>query len=72
MAILYPYPRGEKINLAAMHINPMFFALEGKFVVTEAQTTLLEYTQEERQAMPEAFTNRVRSWRRKRIRGLTS
>jgi len=60
-------------------INPMFFALEGKFVVTEGdyllssvQTTLLEYTQEERQVMPEAFTKRVNSWRRKRTRGLTS
>jgi hypothetical protein len=57
----------------------MFFALEGKFAVTEGdyllssvQPTLLEYTQEERQVMPEAFTKRVNSWRRIRTRGLTS
>jgi len=58
-------------------INPMFLALEGKLIVTEGiygdlSVTLLEYTQEECQAMPEAFTKRMNAWRRTRNRGLTS
>jgi len=45
-------------------INPMFFALEGKFVVTRESwenaalnlsTMLLEYSQEERKALPDTF-----------------
>lgn len=50
-------------------INPMFFALEGKFVVTkqrgvmELTTMLFEYTEEEKALMPDAFC---------RARGITS
>ena len=47
-------------------INPMYFALEGKFLIEEGpfldfswRTTLLEYTQEEKEKLPEDFITRV-------------
>ena len=48
-------------------INPLFFAIEGKFLVTYGpnsdgsfRTVLLEYTEDEKKSMPSLFSNRIR------------
>jgi hypothetical protein len=47
------------------HLNPMFFALEGKFQITEgapyAINTVYEYTDGEIKALPEAIADRLNS-----------
>lgn len=51
-------------DVVRAHVNPMFFAEEGKFLVTEGpledlswRTTLLEFTEEEKAAYPDKALN---------------